>query len=529
MKEKKLKEKIFTVGKSRAPYSETVKVKTETGGYGVVKSLVVFLIIAVQLAFWVYIGISFAFAFKWAIVVSFLLSLITCIYVLSSNKNSLSKAVWIIFLLLFFYFGHIIYLISDERIFFKRARKRFDGIYKNSDVYLDCQNKITGVSKTVNRDLEYLYSSGKFKAYNDTSVRYFSSGTLYWDDIIEKLKQAKKFIFIEFFIISDGALLERILSILKEKAKNGVNIRIIYDDMGSRKALSGKTKKRIKNLGVKLYSFNRLKPIFSVALNYRDHRKMIIIDGETAYTGGCNLADEYVNEKRLHGYWKDSGVRLDGKSVDGFTVMFLRQWEYLSKEREDYSAFLNLYSQVENSSAVVPYADGLDYRFPIGKSVYENMISSATEKIYIMTPYFIPDDTLTNLLINKAVSGVDVRILLPEIPDKKLVYGVTRNNAEKLIDYGVKVYCMKHSFVHSKVMLTENSAVVGSINMDLRSFYQQFECAIYTDDKTAMKEIEKDFDNSFILSMLISDNNKKRKSFLYRALGGLMQLFAPFF
>ena len=176
----------------------------------------------------------------------------------------------------------------------------------------------------------------------------------------------------------------------------------------------------------------------------------------------------------------------------------------------------------------MPYADGLDYSLPIGKTVYENMIASAQEKIYIMTPYFIVDDAMTGLLINKAMSGVDVRIILPDVPDKAFVYGVTRNNAEKLTDYGVKVYLMKNAFVHSKLLLTENSVVVGSINMDLRSFYQQFECAVYTDDKGVMEQVDEDFNKTFLDSILLTEKNKLRNNVIYRAFAGLMQVFAPF-
>ena len=224
----------------------------------------------------------------------------------------------------------------------------------------------------------------------------------------------------------------------------------------------------------------------------------------------------------------DNGIRLDGRAVDGLTIIFLRQWEYLNKVREDYSVFLNIAESKDSDSVVVPYADGLDFELPIGKSVYENIIAMAQERIYIMTPYFIVDDTITNILINKALSGVDIRIVLPEIPDKSFVYGVTRNNAEKLMDYGVKVYIMKNAFVHSKVLITENSAVVGSINMDLRSFYQQFECAVYTDDGKFMSAVMADFENTFKDSELITEKNKLRKHALYRAFAGLMQVFAPF-
>jgi cardiolipin synthase len=417
--------------------------------------------------------------------------------------------------------------MSDERLFFRKAKKRYNVILERSKEYLP-KNSAVIENKAVVSDAKYLLNSGHFPACDQTSLNYFSSGSSFFEDVMESIKKAEKFIFIEFFIISDGLLFNRVSDLLKERAKEGVDVRIIYDDMGSHKTLSSKNKTMLKNAGIKVVAFNRLIPIFSLALNIRDHRKIIVIDGKTAYTGGCNLADEYVNEKRMYGYWKDSSIRLDGMAVDSFTVMFLRQWEFLTKKAQNYSAYVGQYEKVQASCAVIPYADGLDYQKNIAKGVYENMISSAQEKIMIMTPYFIVDDTIIELIINKITSGVEVSLIIPEIPDKKYAYGITRSNAEKLIDYGVKVFVMKNAFVHSKVVLTENAVVVGSINTDFRSFYQQFECAVYTDDSNFINLVEKDFEKTISVSSRITQRTKFRRSFLYRIYVGLMQLFAPF-
>ncbi len=513
--------------KAQATNVGVVKVKTEGKGLGALKTLIVAMLILMQLLLLIYIYVSFASAFKWYLTVSFILSLITCIYVLSSKKNGLSKAVWIIFLLLGFMFSHVIYLLSDDRFFFYGARKRYNKIFKKSEKYIKDNGIDENLSKAVENDCNFLKNGGRFPICNNTLLNYFSSGAKLFDDVIDRLKQAESFIFIEYYIISDGILLKRIGDILKEKASSGVDVRIIYDDMGSHGTFSRKTKKEFLEAGIKLKPFNRLVPVFSVALNYRDHRKMVIVDGKTAYTGGCNLADEYINEKRLYGYWKDNGLRLDGQAVDSFSLMFLRQWEYLSKEQEDYSPFFNHYAYYKKDGVVVPYADGLEYQLHIGKQVYENIISNAREKLYIMTPYFIPDEILTGILINKAISGVDVRIILPEVPDKKIVYGVTLNNAEKLSELGVKVYRMKNAFVHSKVVMSENSVVVGSINIDLRSFYQQFECAVYSNDKTLMGQVEVDFNETFKDCQEIVYDNRRRKNVIYRLAAGLLQIFAP--
>ena len=460
-----------------------VRIKTETNKAGAIKKITIMALILLQLAIIIYLNISFAVALKWWLIVCLVASLMTSVYALSSNKNGLSKAVWIMFLLICFPFSVPIFWLSDERIFFRKAKRRYDAVFSRAKQYEKTSDDISNSNCTVKKHCNYLFNTGKFPAYTSSDIKYFSSGTLLFDDVLEKIKGAKRFIFIEFFIVSDGVLLDRFFDVLKEKVSDGVEVRIIYDDMGSKGTLSGCAKKKLKKAGVKLKPFNKLVPLFLVGLNYRDHRKIISVDGETVYTGGSNLADEYVNEKRMHGYWKDTGVRIDGKAVDEFTLMFLRQWETLTGIKEDYSQFFNLYTPTKSKFAVVPYADGLDYSHPIGKGVYENMIASANKFVYIMTPYFIIDDGLTDLIINKALAGVDVRIVLPGVPDKPFVYGVTRSNAEKLIDYGVKVMIVPHTFVHSKVVVTENATSVGSINMDLRSFYQQFECSVYTDDK----------------------------------------------
>ena len=517
------------VRKKRSGESRIVRVKTESSGLGALKTAIIMVIIFSQLALFIYLYIELAIAFRWYVIASFSLSLLTCLYVLSSDKNSLSKAVWIIFLLVFFVFGYAIYVISDERFFFKKARKRYDAIFLKAEKYIP-ENQFEKLKSklSVINDSRYFFGAAKFIPYQNSSLCYFSSGANFFDDVLAHLKSAKNFVFMEFFIISDGVLMKRFFDVLSEKCRDGVEVRIIYDDMGSQKTLSRKAKKKLKQIGVKLVPHNRLLPIFSIGHNYRDHRKIIVIDGKIAYTGGCNFADEYINEKRLYGYWKDSGVSISGAAADAFTLFFLRQWEFITGNAEDYSPFFMHFEKEESDSLVIPYADGLDFSKPIAKTAYENIISSAEERIYIMTPYFILEDTLTNLIINKASSGVDVRIILPGVPDKALVYALSKSNAEKLVKHGVKLYYMKNSFVHSKLLLTENSVIIGSINMDLRSFYQQFECAVYTDDEKTMADVHFDFLESFRDSFQVKPENIKKKNVFTRAFLGLLRLFAPF-
>ena len=505
-----------------------LKIKTESNGLGGMKTLIVISLIALQLAFIVVSNLYFLQFFRWYLGFSIILSLINCVYVLSSDYNGQAKATWILFLLACFGFGYIVYLLSDRHILFAKSRKKYAKIFeKNAN--LQSQISLETIkNEEVKTNCNYLFNAGKFKVSTNTLTQYYSSGTQLFDAILEDLEKAKEFIFIEFFIISDGVLLNRFLDILKQKVAEGVDVRIIYDDMGSHSTMKRKTKEKIKKAGIKLQTFNRLVPVFNIALNLRDHRKIVVIDGKISYTGGANLADEYVNEKRMYGYWKDCGIRLEGEATDNFTIAFLSQWEFLTNCQIDYSVYLSKAEKYNSNGVVVPFVSGPNYDFSIAQNIYVNEIANAKEKLYIMTPYFVPDETLTKLIINKARSGVDVRIILPEIADKKFVYIVSRNNAEKLLTAGVKVYTMTTSFVHSKVVMSENSAIVGSINMDLRSFNQQFESAVFLNEKSTLLDIETDFNKTFDISKEINIKTRKLNKLSYRILAGIFNLISPF-
>ena len=444
--------------------------------------------------------------FRWYIYLNLCIAIITAISVLSSNKHGQSKAVWVLFILVCFPIGFIIYFLSNEKIMFGASKRRYKKIFERTENYMGEFKNPEG-KNVFTSTCRYLHNAGGFVPYKDNKMQYFPSAASMFDDAIENMKKAEHFIFIEYFNVANGVLFGRIWDVLKEKLAQGVKVRIVYDDMGSR-ALPRKVRKMIRSAGAELKTFNRLISFFTFALNYRDHHKIISIDGKIAYTGGCNLADEYVNERRMYGYWKDAGLRIEGPAVDALTLTFLRQWEFITKKQEDYSQYFNHFELHENDACVVPFAGGPEYDLPICKSVYESLITGAKRRLYIMTPYFIPDDTINSLLKNKALSGVDVRIILPEIPDKYYVYLLTKDNAEDLISCGVKVYYMKDSFVHSKVVLSDECAMIGSINLDLRSFFQQFENAVCTDDKSVLADVEKDFENTFDDSILVEQRTQ---------------------
>lgn len=507
---------------STSPNSDVVKIKTEQN-YGMLKTFVVALLIAAQFAFLLFMSFYLYVVFQWLIIVSLCITVVFCLIVLSSKRTGQVKAVWIFFMLMCFTFGWAIFLLSNEKVMFGKNKKKYQKIFEKSK--LECSDKyIESLPQAVKNECSYLSNLGEFPVYQGGPQKYYSNGASLFDDIIEDLKKAKKFIFIEYFIVADGVLLSRMLDVLEQKANEGVDIRIIYDDLGSHGTLKRRTKKKIKSMGIKLQDFNKLVPVFNLALNLRDHRKIVVIDGKIAYTGGANLADEYINEKRTHGYWKDSGIKISGSCVNTFSLAFLRQWEFLTKKQQDYSNYLTKVEQENSKSVCVPYVSGPDYNTSIARDVYENMIANATQKIYIMTPYFIPDETMLNLLKNKAQSGVDVRIVLPQVADKRFVYLISLDGAESLIDSGVKVYAMKNSFVHSKIVMTENSCVVGSINIDQRSFYQQFESAVYTNDKEIIKQVQNDFSETFSRSLL---HKKKKQGLIKLIIIHILRLVSP--
>lgn len=509
-------------------YIYAVKIKTESNGLGLLKTFVVLFMIALQIALIALAYLFFLSAFKWYFVISMFLTLVTCVYVLSSDFHGQAKATWILFLLVCFSFGYVIYLMSDKHILFARSRKKYTKILKQNENLQEQSNLDIIENKEVKTNCDYLYNAGKFKTFTNSKTTYYPSGTKLFDSVLKELENAKDFIFIEYYIISDGVLLKRCLDILKAKAKEGVDVRIIYDGMGSHGTLRRRTKKEIVKAGIKIHVFNRIMPIFNIAYNLRDHRKIVIVDGKVSFTGGANLADEYTNEKLKHGYWKDCGIKIEGKATDNFTIAFLSQWQFLTGENINYKNYIEKGEEFESNGAIVPYISGPHFLFSVAQNMFANEIANAKEKLYIMTPYFVPDETINNLIINKARSGVDVRLILPSIADKNFVYYVSRNNAEKLIEHGVKLYTMTSSFVHSKVVLTENSAIVGTMNMDLRSFNQQFESAVFTSQDTTLQEINNDFEFTINHSEEITTEKRKRNKLIYRIVAGIFNLVSPF-
>ena len=335
---------------------------------------------------------------------------------------------------------------------------------------------------------------------------------------------------MEYFIINNGIMLENILDILKEKASLGVDVRIIYDDMGSIAMLSTNYPKQLSTYGIKCIPFNKVSPFKGIFMNNRDHRKMTIIDGKVAFSGGVNISDEYININSKLGVWKDNGIKIEGDAVFNFTVMFCSLWNANIKEDEDLLKFKYDFSNKKcNNGYVLPYGISPIYKPFVAEDVYINIINSAKKYVYIMTPYLIIDTDMQNTLVRAAKRGVDVKIIVPGIPDKKIVYTQTSSFFPYLTKNGVKICKYNDGFVHSKVFVSDDTkAVVGTINMDYRSLYLHFENAIYMENVKEIKNIKKDvldtLDNCTILT-----NKNVKVGFFKGIWQSILRLFAPLF
>lgn len=375
----------------------------------------------------------------------------------------------------------------------------------------------------------YLWKKAGFPVYQNTDVRFYKDTCEALEAQKEELKKAEKFIFMEYHAIQDSTAWAGIETILKEKAASGVDVRVFYDDMGSIGFLSKPFVKRLQSEGIKCKVFNPVMPVLNVFMNNRDHRKITVIDGKVGFTGGYNLADEYFNLTHPYGQWKDSGIRLEGEAVRSLTVIFLRLWSALEKEKENLSGFFPEVSCDASAQGFVqPYSDSPLDGERTGENVYLNLIKGAQDYVYITTPYLIIDDEMKRELTMAAERGVDVRIVTPGIPDKKLIYSVTRSYYAGLATRGVRIYEYEPGFIHAKQFLADGEiAAVGTINLDFRSLYLHFEngCLFY--DCPAVADLKTDFDELFEISREVTGKYSAKQNVAVRGVQCILRLFSP--
>ncbi|MDE6868879.1 MAG: hypothetical protein K2J83_07055 [Clostridia bacterium] len=505
---------------AKAKPNRVKSVRVKPKGLGAVVWFLTSLALAFQAAVILFLYAFLAWAFPAFFYASLILTFITCIFVFSSDRDAQSKAGWLILMIASCGSGYIIFILANKKVCYGAYKRAFDRLYARSAKFTP-SFVLSGCSEEVRGICTYLNNAAGFVPYAGTDIKYINSPVAFFEDFFKRVESAEKFVFIEFFIVADGALFDRLLSALAKKVEEGVEVRLLYDDAGSLGLFSRSAKKRVQKAGILIQPFSKMLAPFSFGLNLRDHRKIIVIDGKTAYAGGCNVVDECIESRAV---WKDAGVRLDGAGVEAMTLAFLRQWQFESGKYEDFANYLNRHDLYKNSAIVLPYAGGPDLKEDVCHGVYLNMINSAKNRLYIMTPYFAPGSAVLSAIKAKALSGADVRIVLPEVPDWLFLYRVTVSYAESLIPYGVKVYFAKNTFVHSKVVLIDGCASVGSVNMDMRSFYLEFDNGVISDDKEFLSEAEKDFE-----AVLFENEpaQKRKESIFGRAVTGFLKIFSP--
>ena len=466
-----------------------------------------------------------------------LLALAVALRIYGKHTNAAFKMPWIIVILAFPVFGLCIYGLFGHKEAMHKIIRKFEGVDAQL-IPLNAQDEtilqqLEQEDPLMANQCHYIWKYGNYPVYDATAVKFYPEAYLGYEEQLKELEKAKHFIFLEYHAIEEAEAFTRLKDVLARKAAEGVEVRILYDDVGCIGFLDKSFIDRMNAIGVQCRVFNYVVPFLNIFMNNRDHRKIMIIDGKVGFTGGYNLADEYFNITHPYGYWKDTGVKLTGRAVQNFTMMFLEMWNVMGQADTDYEKYLKASQEgvedgnVQKASGYVqPYADSPLDGEPVGENVYLNLIKK--KRLYVATPYLIISDEMTRELGLAAKRGVDVRVFTPGIPDKKVIYGVTRSYYSGLVRQGVRVYEYTPGFLHAKQMLCdEDTATVGTINMDYRSLYHHFECAAYLYGGPTVGDVERDFQRTLEQCRRVTPETIRHEKLGYKLGGSLMKLVAP--
>lgn len=448
----------------------------------------VFLAMALQLAVLIVVLFTFVDSFFIFYAASIILSVAAVIWILNDKSNPAYKIAWIIPIMAFPIFGGLFYFFFGNTRLNKTMKERMkeSAARVGSPIDRDEGNlqKLESLDKDAALQARYLSYNADSPLWTNTATEYLPTGEASFERMVDALKKAECFIYLEFFIIGEGEMWETILGILAEKARMGLDVRVMYDDFGCVARLPSHYNRKLEAMGISCAVFNPLKPILSSNHNHRDHRKILVIDGRVGFTGGINLADEYINRLKRFGTWKDNAIMLEGEAVASLTLMFLKLWSHArgpekSGLRCEFPAGTE-FPAVPSDGFVQPYEDSPLDDEPVAENVYLNMIGKAKRYLYITTPYLIIDNEMLSALILAAKDGLDVRIITPHIPDKWYVHAVTRANYRALVEGGVRIFEYTPGFIHSKTFVADDLyGVVGTINLDFRSLFLHFECGVW--------------------------------------------------
>jgi len=504
------------------------------------RRFLIIVLIIIQLAFILSFIAGTEKAFRY---VNYLLegfSIVVCIYILNKNERSGYKLIWIFLILLFPLFGGPVYAFFHNQASPRKLKRQTDESNRRYRPFFlltgDILPELTAKYSECLPQTSYLQNHAGFPLYKRTLTTYFDSGESFFRQALVEMEKAEKYIFLEFFILRQGKMLDPIMEILSRKARQGLDIRIIYDGLGCFTTLPPNFDKLLEKTGIKCLVFNPFKPILSSLQNNRDHRKIISIDGKTAFTGGMNLADEYINAEERFGHWKDAAIMIQGEAAWSLTLIFLQMWNLEKQEQDDPFLFYPWKTtdgistgvcSTESDGYVQPYADSPIDEENVGEQVYIQIINNAKEYVYINTPYLVIDDNLLSALSLSAKSGVDVRIITPHRWDKWIVAVASRSYYRQLIQSGVKVYEYTIGFNHSKTFVSDDkTATVGTTNLDFRSLYLHFECGVWMYKTSSVAKVKQDFLNTLKDSHEITLKDCSRNA-VQRIFQDVLRLFAP--
>ncbi len=462
-----------------------------------------------------------------------MLTFVMVVYLLNSPMNPTAKITWLIVIMLLPVFGVLLYIYTQSDIGHRALKRRINEIIADTKENLRQDEEVLARLSKENKGVvslaHYMQRSGAHPVFDKTEVTYFPLGEDKFEEMLRQLEAAQHFIFMEYFIVDEGLMWGSVLEILARKAAEGVDVRLMYDGACEIALLPHDYPKRLKKLGIKCKMFAPVSPFVSTHYNYRDHRKILVIDGHTAFNGGVNLADEYINQTVRFGHWKDTAVMLKGEAVKTFTLMFLQMWQ-IDEGRDESIHFLSYPAapKKEAKGFVIPYGDCPLDNDKLGERVYMDILNRSLAYVHIMSPYLILDGEMETALKFAAERGVEVVLILPGIPDKKIPYALAKTHYASLLDSGVKIYEYTPGFVHAKVFVSDaKEAVVGTINLDYRSLYHHFECATYLYGTDCIHEIEADFQMTLAKCSQVTMETVRREKWFVKLTGRLMKAIAP--
>lgn len=488
------------------------------------KVSIIAFITLLQMIFLILVIVFLADKYSYLMFINYGLSFIMVIIVLKSDELPIYKMSWVIPILIAPIFGGLFYLTFKpftNKIKIKEKALNADKLRRDSlEKFI---KDIPPLPSRFQKQVNFLKGEG-WPYFENTSLEFLPSGESKLTKVMEVLKNAKHSIFLHYFILDEiGQVWENLLPILINKVEEGVDVRLLYDDFGTSSRVKRNFRKRMIALGIKTTIFNPLKLRFKVSLNYRDHRKMIIVDNNEAFTGGINIADEYANIKKRYGHWHDAGVYLKGDAVTSMTASFIEAWNLYSNNKISLDDFPVSRKQ-KNDGYVIPYHDSPFLKTYTTKNLFTQMLYSAKDEVFITTPYFIVDPEIINTIKNQALSGVKVHIIIPKIPDKKLVYLVTKYYLRELVTTeNIFIYEYTPGFIHSKLMYIDDTlATIGTVNFDFRSFYLHFENTVWFYENKCLVDMKDFLLDTIEKSKRLAYQDLDDKNIFYRILRSLL-------